>query len=241
MRTSQISPKLCLPCFIIMQSCYYDYRINKTFVCSRSWSAFWTLVTLSPRTTHAKNSGLFYRNYPQIIEVGRSDHLVFIARVLRSVLLWTRNYRLQNTYVSYVPVALIDASLEKALAQICFQTRPLWLLMPRRPTRRCVVAVIRQTRNLHRASSPSNLTKRTMRGEREEIWWDGWVTKKPSKWYLPVNPIRGLHGFLSGPRSRRVPACNIPPEYSCLFSANWLFLNCRTKCAFFVAMNRLGC
>ena len=28
-------PKMCLPCFIIMQSCYCDYRINKTFLCSR--------------------------------------------------------------------------------------------------------------------------------------------------------------------------------------------------------------
>ena len=33
--TSQISPKMCLPCLIIMQSCCCDCRINKTFVCSR--------------------------------------------------------------------------------------------------------------------------------------------------------------------------------------------------------------
>ena len=36
LRTSPwISPKMCLPCLIIIQSCYFDYRINKPFTCSR--------------------------------------------------------------------------------------------------------------------------------------------------------------------------------------------------------------
>ena len=35
LRISWISPKTCLPCLIIIQSCYFDYRINKLFACSR--------------------------------------------------------------------------------------------------------------------------------------------------------------------------------------------------------------
>ena len=33
-RTSWSSPKMCLPCLIIIQSCYFDFRINKPFTCS---------------------------------------------------------------------------------------------------------------------------------------------------------------------------------------------------------------
>ena len=31
--------------------------------------------SLSPRTMHAKDSGLVYRNYPQISELRKSDHM----------------------------------------------------------------------------------------------------------------------------------------------------------------------
>ena len=34
LHTLQISPKMCLPCLIIMQSSCCHYRINRTFICS---------------------------------------------------------------------------------------------------------------------------------------------------------------------------------------------------------------
>ena len=35
LRTSWISPRMCLSCLIIIQSCYFDYRICKPYACSR--------------------------------------------------------------------------------------------------------------------------------------------------------------------------------------------------------------
>ena len=35
LRTSWVSPKTCPPCLTIIQSCYFDYRISKSFACSR--------------------------------------------------------------------------------------------------------------------------------------------------------------------------------------------------------------
>ena len=35
LRIMWISPKMCLPCLIIIQSCYSDYRMNNLFACSR--------------------------------------------------------------------------------------------------------------------------------------------------------------------------------------------------------------
>ena len=58
-RTSHISPQMCLPCLVIVQSCYCDYRINKTFLCSRCLICILDSGHLSPRTMHAKDSGLF--------------------------------------------------------------------------------------------------------------------------------------------------------------------------------------
>ena len=46
-------PQVCLPCLIIIQSCYCDYRINKTFVCSRP------LICVSCPTTRAKDYRVF--------------------------------------------------------------------------------------------------------------------------------------------------------------------------------------
>ena len=67
--------KTLLPCLIIMQSCYFDCRINKPFACSRCViSAFRALLTWSQRITRAK---AFYLNYPLINEVGKSDHVVW--------------------------------------------------------------------------------------------------------------------------------------------------------------------
>ena len=75
LRTSCISPK-CLPCLIIIQSCYFD-RINKPFACSR----YVICVSCSVHVTSTyymyvcKGSCFFYINYPQTNEVGKSDHM----------------------------------------------------------------------------------------------------------------------------------------------------------------------
>ena len=50
--------KKCLSCLIIVQSCYFDYRINKHFRCSRC-VIFRALFTWSQRTTRAKDHRLF--------------------------------------------------------------------------------------------------------------------------------------------------------------------------------------
>ena len=69
MRTSWSSPKKNVPtkpCLIIIESCYFDCRISKHFTCSRCVIC----------VTCAKDHRLFYLNYPQINEVGISDHVV---------------------------------------------------------------------------------------------------------------------------------------------------------------------
>ena len=64
--------RMCLPCLIIIHSCYFDYRISKPFACSRM---FRSLLTWSRRTTRPKDHRLFLNlNYPQINEVEKADH-----------------------------------------------------------------------------------------------------------------------------------------------------------------------
>ena len=63
----EFSPEMYLPCLIIIQSYYFDYRIKTV----RTLAAFRTLFTWSRRTTRAKD----YLSYPQINEVGKSDHV----------------------------------------------------------------------------------------------------------------------------------------------------------------------
>ena len=41
-----------------------------------AWFAFRTLFSWSPRTTCTKDHGLFYLNWPQINEVGKSNHII---------------------------------------------------------------------------------------------------------------------------------------------------------------------
>ena len=41
-----------------------------------AWFAFRALFSWSPRTTCTKDHGLFYLNYPQINEVGKSNHII---------------------------------------------------------------------------------------------------------------------------------------------------------------------
>ena len=59
LRTLWISQKLCSPCLKIIKYCYFDYRLNKPFACSRD--AVWSraLFTWSRLTTCAKDYGLF--------------------------------------------------------------------------------------------------------------------------------------------------------------------------------------
>ena len=67
--------KTCLPWLIIIQSCYFYYRINKPFACSRCVicvsCAFHLILTYYAR----KGSWTFYLNCPQINAVGKSDHM----------------------------------------------------------------------------------------------------------------------------------------------------------------------
>ena len=75
LRISWISWKMCLSQLIIIKSfLHFDYTINTL----AAWSAFRALFTWSPRTTCAKDHGLFYLNYPQINEVGNSDHMIML-------------------------------------------------------------------------------------------------------------------------------------------------------------------
>ena len=64
----------CPPRLIIIQSCYFDYRINKPFTCSRC-------VICVSRSVHSistyylcKGPWAFYLNYPQINGVVKFDH-----------------------------------------------------------------------------------------------------------------------------------------------------------------------
>ena len=66
-------PKMCPPCLIIIQSCYFDYRIDRPFTWSLCVIAFHSLFTRSRCTTSAKDHGLFYLNYPQINGVVKTD------------------------------------------------------------------------------------------------------------------------------------------------------------------------
>ena len=67
--------KICRPCLIIrIKSCYFVFRINKPFTCSRCLTRF-----VLSASTCAKDRNLFiifllfYLNYPQINEAQKSD------------------------------------------------------------------------------------------------------------------------------------------------------------------------
>ena len=98
--------EMCLPCLIIMQSCYFDYRINNTFVCSRRLIAFLALSLYLGVLLAQRILGI-YLNYPQISGVGNSDPMdrtaedrpsknsVYICAVV--VFMWKR--LLENAFV----------------------------------------------------------------------------------------------------------------------------------------------
>ena len=64
---------MCLPCWIIIQSCHFDSRINKPLTRCLNCVSFSVHVI----STHyvRKGSWAFYLNYPQINGVVKSDHM----------------------------------------------------------------------------------------------------------------------------------------------------------------------
>ena len=80
LRTSWISTKMCPPCLIIIQSCYFDYTINKPFTCSRCVIC----VSCSRSAMRAKDHRLFSPNYPQ--NFGESGYK--ISRASASGIVW---------------------------------------------------------------------------------------------------------------------------------------------------------
>ena len=79
--------KKCLPCLIIIQSCYCDYRIYKTFTCSRCELVF-VLCSRDLDILRAQRIIGFILSYPQINEIGkdrnkRNLHLKLICLALK--------------------------------------------------------------------------------------------------------------------------------------------------------------
>ena len=69
-----LNSQMCRPCLIIIKSCYFDYRINKLLTCSRCSIC----ISCSVIPTYYVRWGLwpFYLNYPLVIEIRRSDHVI---------------------------------------------------------------------------------------------------------------------------------------------------------------------
>ena len=77
LRTSWICPKMCLPCLIIIQSCYFDCRINEPCICFCCVICVSCSVhIISTYYTCPKDHEFFYLNYPQVNEVGQSGDMV---------------------------------------------------------------------------------------------------------------------------------------------------------------------
>ena len=74
--------KMCTVCCLtIIQSCYFDYRINKPFACSRCVICVLCSVHVISTYYVCKGSWAFYLNYPQINEVGKSGHVGKFVRI----------------------------------------------------------------------------------------------------------------------------------------------------------------
>ena len=80
LRTSWTYQKMCL---IIIQSCYFEYRINKPFACSRCVICVsCSICSRDLDVLHAQRIiGFFILIYPQINEVGKSDHVALFCDV----------------------------------------------------------------------------------------------------------------------------------------------------------------
>ena len=70
--------QICLPCLIIIQSCYFDCRTNKNSHVLAASSVFRALFTWSPRATCAKNHGCEPRGISYMFRV-----IVWVRVVLR--------------------------------------------------------------------------------------------------------------------------------------------------------------
>ena len=68
--------QMCQPCSAISKSCYFDYRINKLFTCSRCLICVSCSVQKISTYYVRKGSWTFYLNYPQINEIRLSHHIV---------------------------------------------------------------------------------------------------------------------------------------------------------------------
>ena len=68
---------MCLPCLIIIQSCYFDYRINKPFTYSRCVICVSCSVHVISAYYVRKGLWAFYLHYPQINGVSKPDHMEF--------------------------------------------------------------------------------------------------------------------------------------------------------------------
>ena len=75
-------PQNCLPCLIIVQSCYCDNRINKTFVYSCCVNCILCYVHLISSSYVCNVIGFFNLNYPQINEGCKSDHIQWTTSLL---------------------------------------------------------------------------------------------------------------------------------------------------------------
>ena len=84
LRPSRISHN-CPPCLIIIQSCYFDYKINKPFAYSLHDLRF-MLYSLNLDVLRAQRIiGYFNLNYPQINGGGKSDHVDVLDETWRDV------------------------------------------------------------------------------------------------------------------------------------------------------------
>ena len=76
MRTLWICPKMYLPSLIIIQSCYFDYRINKSFACSRCMICFFVFCSLDLDVLGAQRIiGVLSWLYSQINAVRKSNDM----------------------------------------------------------------------------------------------------------------------------------------------------------------------
>ena len=66
---------LCLSCFIIIQSCYFNYRRKKIFTKLLLNDLHFVLCSLELDVLRAQRIMGFLCYYPQISEVGKSNHM----------------------------------------------------------------------------------------------------------------------------------------------------------------------
>ena len=81
-----------------MSAMFDDHTISLFSRVLAAWSAFRALFTWSWLTTRAKDHRLFYLDYPQISEVGKSDHVVRMWNALPRNKPWGYDGRIGGLY-----------------------------------------------------------------------------------------------------------------------------------------------